>query len=161
MEFVWTSTVYALIAFLILYFLLKKYAFGPLFGIMEKRREHIQEQIRSVEENRRETEKLLEEQRRVLADARKEARDIIEQARVTSAKQAEEIVQKAKEEAARLKDEALKQIENERKKAVAALREEVGELSVLIASKIIQQQMDRASQKQLVDEYLNEVGNRL
>ena len=158
MTFVWTTFVYAIIAFAILYYFLSKKAFGPLFGIMEKRRQHIQEQIETAEKNRAESAKLLEEQKRALQDARKEAYDIIEQAKQTSARQAEDIIERAREEAARIKAEALRDIENEKNKAIAALRSQVSAMSVLIASKIIEKQVDETSQRELIDHYLKEVG---
>jgi len=160
MTFEWTTFVFAIIAFLILYWLLSKYAFGPLFGIMEKRKDHIQEQIQSAEKNRQETEKLLAEQKQAIQDAKQQAYEIMEQARATSASQAEEIIRQAKEEALRLKEEALKDIENEKNKAVAAVRSQVSALSVLLASKIIEKQIDEKSQEQLIDHHLNAVGGK-
>jgi len=148
------------VAFLVLYWFLNKYAFGPLFGIMEKRRELIQEQITSAEQNRKQSEQQLAEQKQALQDARKEAYDIIEQARVTSTKQADDIIDTAKSEAGRLKNEAVKDIETEKNKAIAALRGEVSGMSVQIASKIVEKQIDEKSQQQLVDKYLKEVGGK-
>ena len=161
MQLHWESTVFAILAFALLYWLLNKYAFGPLFGVIEKRRAHIQEQIEAAEKNRLETERLLAEQKQSLEAARKEAYEMIEQARTTSARQAEEIIEQAKEEASRLKEEALKDIENEKNKAVAALRSQVSAMSVLIASKIIEKQVDEKSQAELVEHYLKEVGGKL
>ena len=152
------TTVITMIAFLGLYLLLNKYAFGPLFGIMEKRRELVKEEISAAETSRKDAEKLLEEQKQALQQARKEAYEIIEQARATSSRQADDILAGAKAESVRLKDEAVKDIENEKNKAIAALRSQVSGMSVLIASKIIEKQIDEKSQEQLVDQYLNEVG---
>ncbi|MBD2845892.1 F0F1 ATP synthase subunit B [Paenibacillus sp. IB182496] len=160
MEFVWTSTVIAIIAFALLYWLLEKYAFGPLFGVMEKRRELVQEQIASAENSREEAARHLEEQKQALQEARKEAYAIIEQAKSTSVKQADDIIATAKSEAGRLKEEAVKDIETEKNKAVLSLRSEVSGLSVKIASKIIEKQVDEKEQKQLVDQYLKEVGGK-
>ncbi|EXX87375.1 ATP synthase F0F1 subunit B [Paenibacillus darwinianus] len=158
MEFNWESTVITMIAFLGLYLLLNKYAFGPLFAIMEKRRELVKEEISAAESSRKEAERNMEEQKQALQQVRKEAHDIIEQARATSTKQADDILAAAKTESVRLKDEAVKDIENEKNKAIAALRSQVSGMSVLIASKIIEKQIDEKSQEQLVDRYLNEVG---
>ncbi|MCR2807468.1 F0F1 ATP synthase subunit B [Paenibacillus soyae] len=160
MDFVWESTVFAIAAFLILYWLLNKYAFGPLFSIMEQRRQLIQQQMSTAETSRKAAETSMEEQKAALEQARKEAYAIIEQARTTSTKQADEIVQSARNEASRLKDDALKDIESEKNKAIAALRTEVGGISVQIASKIIEKQVDEKSQEQLVDQYLKEVGSK-
>jgi F-type H+-transporting ATPase subunit b len=160
MSWVWESTVIAMVAFGVLYWLLNKYAFGPLFEVMEKRRQLVLEQMNTAESSRKAAELQMEEQKIALQQARKEAYEIIEQSRTTSSKQAEEIVQTAKSEATRLKDDALKDIESEKNKAIAALRTEVGGISVKIASKIIEKQVDEKSQEQLVGQYLKEVGNK-
>ncbi|OBR63606.1 ATP synthase F0 subunit B [Paenibacillus oryzae] len=160
MDFHPTSTIITIISFIALYLALNKWAFGPLFGVMEKRRQLILEQMNTAESSRKQAEESLQEQKAALDQARKEAYGILEQARSTSSKQAEEIVQTAKNEADRLKDAALKDIESEKNKAIAALRTEVGGISVKIASKIIEKQVDEKSQEQLVDQYLKEVGSK-
>lgn len=158
MEFVWTSTVIAILAFALLYWLLSKYAFGPLIAVMEKRRDLIKEQMNTAESSRKQAEQQLEEQKKALQAARQEAYEIIEQARTTSAKQADDILEQAKSEASRMKEEALRDIENEKNKAVTALKAQVSAMSVMIASKIIEKQIDEKSQQELVDQYLKEVG---
>jgi len=160
MDIVLSSTVITIIAFLLLLWLLNTYAFGPLFGVMEKRRELIKEQMNAAETSRNAAEASMAEQKAALDEARKEAYAILEQARATSSKQADEIVTSAKNEAARLKDEALKDIESEKNKAISALRTEVGGISVQIASKIIEKQVDEKSQEEIVNKYLKEVGSK-
>jgi F-type H+-transporting ATPase subunit b len=160
MSFVYTNTIITIAAFLILYWALNKWAFGPLFGIMEKRRQLILEQMNSAESSRKQAEASMAEQKAALDQARQEAYAILEQARTTSTKQADDIVQSAKAEADRLKDNAIKDIESEKNKAIAALRSEVGGISVQIASKIIEKQVDEKSQEQIVNQYLKEVGSK-
>jgi F-type H+-transporting ATPase subunit b len=157
----WESTVIALVAFGILYWFISKKAFGPLLGIMEKRKQTITEQLQSADQNRKQAEQLMAEQKQAIQDARKEAYDILEQARQTSGRQAEDIIAQGKAESVRLKEEAIRDIENEKNKAVAALRSQVSAMSVMIASKIIEKQVDEKSQEQLVDKYLKEVGGNL
>ncbi|MCR8632319.1 MULTISPECIES: F0F1 ATP synthase subunit B [Paenibacillus] len=158
MHIEWTTFFIQIIAFLILYLLLQKLAFGPLFGMMEKRRQLVKDQIQTAENNRKQSEQLLEEQKQALQATRKEAHDIIEQAKQTSSKQADDIIAAARVEATRVKEEAIRDIESEKNKAVAALRSQVSAMSVLIASKIIEKQIDEKSQEQLVEHYLKEVG---
>ena len=160
MDLYWTSTVFTVIAFIILMWLLNKYAFGPLFGVMEKRRQLILEQMNTAESSRQAAEASMAEQKAALEEARKEAYTILEQARATSSKQADDIVQAAKSEADRLKNDALNDIESEKNKAISALRTEVGGISVQIASKIIEKQVDEKSQEEIVDKYLKEVGTK-
>ena len=157
MNFLWTNTAITIVAFLLLFWLLNKYAFGPLFAIMEKRRQLIQEQMNTAETSRLEAQASMAEQKAALDEARKEAYAIIEQARNTSNKQADEIIVTAKNEATRLKDAALSDIESEKNKAISALRTEVGGISVQIASKIIEKQVDEKAQSEIVDKYLKEV----
>ncbi|SDX26520.1 MULTISPECIES: F0F1 ATP synthase subunit B [unclassified Paenibacillus] len=160
MDIVWSNFFIQLIAFGILFWLLSRYAFGPLFSIMEQRKQFVKEQLENAENSRKQAEAQYEEQKQSLQQARKDAYDIIEQAKQTSSKQADEIVHAAKSEATRLKDEAVKDIESEKNKAISALRSQVSGMSVMIASKIIEKQIDDKSQEQLVDQYLNEVGSK-
>jgi F-type H+-transporting ATPase subunit b len=161
LNLMWENIVISIVSFGILLFLLNRYAFGPLFGIMEKRSDHIQDQLKTAEKNRQESEGLLQEQRQAIQDARKEAYDIIEQSKKTSARQADDMIVQARAESARIKEDALKEIENEKNKAITALRSQVSAMSVLIASKIIEKQIDENAQKQLIDQYLEEVGDNL
>ncbi|WEK53970.1 MAG: F0F1 ATP synthase subunit B [Candidatus Cohnella colombiensis] len=157
---VWSNFFIQLAAFAILFWLLSRYAFKPLFGVMEKRRQLVQEQMDNAQQNRTDAERLMEEQRQALQVARKEAHDIIEQAKLTGVKQADDIVAAARNESSRLKDEAVRDIETEKNKAVASLKAEVSGLSVLIASKIIEKQVDESTQQQLVNKYLDDVGSK-
>ena len=160
MDFNYTSFLVTILGFVLLYWLLSKYAFGPLFSVMEKRRELIQNDIQTAEKNRTDSIQYLEQQKQELDKARKEAYGIVEQARQASSRQADEIIGTARSEAGRLKDDAVKQIENEKDKAVAALKSQVSAMSVMIASKIIEKQVDEQTQKDLVDKYLHEVGDK-
>lgn len=161
MHLQWTSLVLALIAFAILYWLLNRYAFGPLFSIMEQRRELVQRQMKEAADTREQATAYVEEQKQALQQARQEAYEILEQSKQTGTRQAEQIIGEAREEATRLKDEAVRDIENERNKAVATLRSEVGRASVQIASKLIQKEVNESQvQEELVDKYLKEVGGR-
>ncbi len=128
---------------------------------MEKRRQLVLDQVQNAENNRKQAEQLLQEQKRILEETKKQAFEMIEQAKNLSVKQSDEIVQKAKNESLRMKEEAMKEIETEKNKAVAALRSQVGALSVLIASKIIEKQLDEKTQKELIDNYLNKVGGNV
>lgn len=160
MAFHYESTVFAAVAFALLFILLNKYAFGPLFSVMEKRRELVQSQLKTAEESRVQADQLLQEQKQAIQDARKEAYQIIEQARTSSLRQSDDILKQAKDESLRIKQEALNDIEAEKNKAVAALKGQVGAMSVMIASKIIEKQIDDKSQQELVNQYLKEVGDK-
>ncbi len=149
---------YQLLAFIVLLFLLRKYAWGPLMGIMKKREEHITNEINEAETSRKEAQAYLDEQTEALKEARKEAQALIESAKKQGEQQGEGILQAAREEAVRMKEAALSEIEREKEQAVQTLRNEVATLSVQIASKVIVKELDEKSQEKLVDDYLKEVG---
>lgn len=160
MSFSLSTFIFTILAFGVLYYFLNKYAFGPLFSMMEKRRQLVLDQLSQAEENQSKAKKLVDDQTKILEDVRKEAYNILEQARIMSNKQSNDAAAAAKEDAARIKKEALQDIENEKNKAIAALRAQVSGLSVLIASKIIEKQVDEQTQKELIDQYLQKSGGQ-
>lgn len=155
------DAVYQILGFFILLMLLRKYALGPVVNMMQKREKHVADQISSAEKNREEAEKYLAEQREAIQSARREAKEIVENANKQSVLQAEEIISNAKGEAERMKDKALVEINQEKERAIAALREQVSTLSVLVASKVIEKELDEKEQEKLINETLKEVGGDL
>jgi F-type H+-transporting ATPase subunit b len=149
---------FQLIMFLILLALLKKFAWGPLMGIMKQREEHIGNEIGAAEKSRLEAEKILQEQRNLLKEARNDAQSLIESAKKQGDIQREEIIAIARTESDRLKEAAKLEIEQQKEKAVAAIRDQVASLSVLIASKVIEKELTAADQEQLINEYIKEAG---
>jgi F-type H+-transporting ATPase subunit b len=151
--------VFQLLMFIILMALLKKYAWGPLMGVMKQREEYVAGEITAAENSRKEAEKLLEEQRNLLKEARTEAQNLIENAKKQGDVQREEIIAAARAEAERLKEGAKLEIEQQKERAVAAIREQVAHLSVLIASKVIEKELSAEDQDKLINEYIQEAGD--
>lgn len=161
MHILWENILITIVAFLILYWLLSKYAFNKLFAIMEQRRELVASQLNEAKQTREQAVQYVEEQKAALQEARNEAQHIIEQSRKTSVSQTEQMLSEAKQEAERLRAEAVRQIESEKNKAVESLRSELGLVSVQIASKILDKEVKQDNvQEELVEKYLNEVGGR-
>lgn len=156
----WGTMLYSLFIFIILFLLLRKFAFGPLMNIMEKRAQKIEDDLAQAEKYREEAKQYLEEQREALEQARREAQTILENARLTSEKQADEIKRLAKEEAEQLKNAAIDEINREKEQAIEALRSELGSLTVALASKVIEKELDAAKQEALIADYLKEVGTK-
>jgi len=151
--------IFQLVMFLVLLALLKKFAWGPLMGIMQQREQHIAGEIEAAEKSRAEAHKLLEEQREMLKQARAEAHGLIENAKKQGDVQREEIIALARTESERIKESAKAEIEQQKEQAVAAIREQVASLSVLIASKVIEKEISAADQEKLINEYIQEAGN--
>ncbi|UOE93944.1 MULTISPECIES: F0F1 ATP synthase subunit B [Bacillaceae] len=163
MDFVipWGSIIYQLVAFLILLWAISKFALKPMMGLMEKRQQMVNEQIDFAEKDRKEAEKYLEQQRKEIENARQEAQSILENAKKMSEKQAQDIIVSAKGEAERIKDSALAEIKREKEQAVSSLRDQVASLSVLIATKVIEKELNEAEQQKFIEDYLKEVGEEL
>lgn len=160
-EIPWGSIIVQLLGFVILLGLLSKFALRPLLGIMEQREKLVNDQIDSAERNRKDAEELLNQQREELNKAKKEAQGIIENAKKLGEQQGLDIVKASKEEAQRMKDTAIAEIQNEKDQAVVALREQVASLSVLIAQKVIEKELDEKAQEQLIQDYLKQAGEEL
>lgn len=151
---------FQLLMFLVLLALLKKYAWGPLMGIMKQREEHIAGEIKAAEQSRAEAQKNLEEQLNLLKQARQEAQVLIENAKKQGDVQRDEIIAIARTESERIKKAAQQEIETQKEQAVAAIREQVASLSVLIASKVIEKELSAADQEKLINEYIIEAGEK-
>lgn len=149
---------FQLLAMLVLLALLKKFALGPLLNIMKQREDHIAGEITSAEERNKEAQKLIEEHSVLLKEAKQESQSLIENAKKLGEKQKEDIIQAARAESERLKEAARTEIVKEKEQAVSALREQVASLSVLIASKVIEKELDEQAQEKLIQDYLKEVG---
>ncbi|MGF2618227.1 F0F1 ATP synthase subunit B [Rossellomorea vietnamensis] len=157
-EFNGGDILFQLAMFIILMALLKKFAWGPLMGIMKERESHIASEISAAERSREEAGKSLEEQRQLLKEARLEAQAMIENSKKHGEEERAQIIASARAEADRMKDSAKKEIEIEKDKAVSALREQVSTLSVLIASKVIEKELSAADQQKLISDYIQEAG---
>ena len=128
---------YTLFIFLLLLVMLRKFAWGPLMGIMKEREEHVANEIDAAERNNAEAKKLVEEQREMLKQSRVEAQELIERAKKQAVDQKDVIVAAAKEEAESIKASATRN-STRKEQAIAALQEQVASLSVQIASKVIE-----------------------
>ena len=158
-EFFNTGDVIAtVLIFGILMILLKKFAWGPLMGIMQEREELVAKDIDAAEKARKETSAILEEQKALLKEARTEAQAIIEGAKKQGEATREEIVGAARTEADRLKESAVRDIEAEKEKAIAAVREEVVSLSVLAASKVLGKEISEADNSELIKQTIAKAG---
>ncbi|MDQ0214135.1 F-type H+-transporting ATPase subunit b [Oikeobacillus pervagus] len=149
---------FQLVMFIVLLLLIKKFAWGPLMGMMKQREDHIANEIDSAEKSRIEANKLLEETRAELKQARQDAQAMMENARKQGEEQKDQIIAAARSEAERLKESAKVEIDHQKEQAMAALREQVASLSVLIASKVIEKELNAADQEKLINEYIQEAG---
>lgn len=147
-----------LVVFLVLLFLLRKFAWGPLMGIMQQREDLIASEIATAENSRQESAKMLEEQRSLLKEARVQAQEIVENAKKQGEVSRQDIIATARAEAGRMKDSAVQEIANERDQALSAVRDEVVALSMLAASRVLGKEISEEDNRQLINETIAKAG---
>ena len=151
---------WTLVTFVVLMFVLRRVAWGPILGLIEQREKEIANAIDSAKRERAEAERLLAEQKSAIADARREAAEMMAKSRDEVAKFREELVAKSKKDAEDLVVQARKQIDEERAKAVAEVKSSAVELVINATQKLLGQNLDDAKQKQLVNEYISKLPAR-
>lgn len=148
-------SVWTLVVFVVLLWVLKKYAWGPILDAVEAREEGIQQALEEAARRQEEAEKLAEKQRKELAAARREAQEIIAQGREAGEQVRQEIEEKAREEGQRMLERARRQIERERDAALETVRTEAVDLALAAASRLLRKNLDREQDRELVVDYLD------
>lgn len=145
------------VTFLIVLFVLRRVAWGPLLASVEGREKNIVNAIESAKRERAEAEKLLGEQKSAIAQARQEAAEQVRKTKTEMEKFRDELMGKARKEAEDLKVDARRTIEEERVKAVGELKTEAVKLSIQIAEKLLNERMDDAKHQQLAQQFVGEL----
>lgn len=156
----WGTALFTLITFLILLALLKKYAWGPLKSIMDEREETINKDIDDAQAAKVNAKKLEEENRDILKKTQEEVQTILDDAKHQAKVQQEQIISDANVKANGLIQSAQAEIQQEKQRAIADINNRVSELSVLIASKVINKEISEQDQKELVEKYIKEAGEK-
>ena len=142
-------------SFLLLVFLIKKFAWGNIIGILDQRAQKISDDIDGAEAARQEAEDLAQKREEALAGSREEAATIKE----TAEKNKAGILANAAEEAGRLKAKANQEIAQNKAEAMSSIKGEVADLTVTLASKILSQELDKEAQSELIDRYIKQLGD--
>jgi F-type H+-transporting ATPase subunit b len=153
--FIWT-----IVTFLGLLWALKKLAWSPLLEALETRQNAIRKSLDDAQQAKTELERLHVESAQILQRARVDAEAIITQSRGDGDRLREEIRAKARTEADHIVKNAERQIQLETSRALEQIRREAVDLSVMIASKIIQRNISKEDNARLIDEALKQVEGR-
>ena len=147
-----------LIAFLVVFVLLAKFGFPVITGMVEERKNFIDDSLRKAHEAQERLANIQQEGESILQEAREKQAQILKEAAESRDAIVEQAQQKARAEGARLLDEAKAAIEQEKKAAIADIRQQVATLSVDIAEKVLRQNLrDDKSQMDLIDRMLDDV----
>jgi F-type H+-transporting ATPase subunit b len=145
--------------FILLLVVLRLVAYKPLLRVLEQRQQTVAGKLAQAEEARAEAEKIKVELEAEMRRTREEAQKVIERATKASEEQAQAIMEAAKEEASRIKESALAEIEREKDKALAELKDQVANMAVLVAGKLIREHLTAETQEKLIKDAISEVKN--
>ena len=150
--FVWT-----ILTFLLLVFVLAKFAWKPLLKMLQDREDMIRSSLEDAEKAKSELERLNEESEAIMAKARSEAQSILADGKAIADKVKDDIIAKSKEQANKIREDAGNQIQVEKDKAISEIKKEVVNLTLSVAEKLIQKNLSDADNKSLIEESLKKV----
>ena len=146
-----------LFGFLIVFFILKKFAFKSVLGVIDARRSKIEHEFADIEKRKKDLEGLEKEYRAKLDHIEQEARAKIQEAAMIGQNLAKDIQEAARLDAKRLFERTQVDIEQEIAKARVSMRNEIVEISTLMTEKVLREKLDAREQEKLVEKFLKEL----
>jgi F-type H+-transporting ATPase subunit b len=153
--YIWT-----IVTFLVLVAALAKFAWRPLLDALERRQESIRKSLDDAQKAKQELERLHVESQKILAAARTEADQILSATRSDANRFREELKQKAQQEASGIIKNAERQIEMETARALQQIRAEAVDISVAIASKLLERNVSKEDNERLIEETFRQIEAR-
>ena len=154
------NALWPLVIFLLVVTVLGKFAWGPILGLLQEREEFIHRSLADAKRDRDEAETRLKDYAAKIQGARNEAAAIVEEARRDAERLREDLRQRARTEADTMIQNAERQIGLQTQRAIQDIRREAVDLSVAIASKIIQRNLTKEDNQRLIDDALKQVETR-
>jgi F-type H+-transporting ATPase subunit b len=155
-----SELVWGALSFIVLFFVLAKFAYPGIKKGMEERANKIRNSIDEAERTRAEAQSILDEYQRQLTDAKNEAARIIEEARQAADKLRGDLRRQAEAEVSELRQRAQEDIQAQVDRAMADLQSRVAELSIELAEKVVERSLDRETNIALIESYINQVGSQ-
>jgi len=149
--------IWQLLIFVILLFILKKIAWKPLLSSLHSREQSIKDSIDQAEKLKKDSEDLLEQNKKILTEANTQSMKIINDSKDMANKMRGDLMTKAQEESRKMIDQAKVEIKQEKDSAMADLRNEVSDLAIKAAEKIIKDNLDENKQKKIVNDFISQI----
>lgn len=145
------------ISFLVLYWVLRRFLFGPIGNMVDARNHEIKERLDKARDDQQAMAAMRTEYERRIGDIETEARDRIQQAVTEAARIADGIKAEAHAEAQAYREQGVLQVEREREKALKEIQDQIVDLSIDAAGKVIDQALDEESHRRLVRRFIEEL----
>jgi F-type H+-transporting ATPase subunit b len=149
--------VWTLVCFAITFFVLKRFAFGPVQRIIDERRQRIRQALEEADKARAEARRLLEEHRSLMQQARGDAEQILAEARRIAEAQGERMRGELEADRQRRLEETTKQIEAETRRALEQIRAEVAELALVATGKVTGKVLTGEDHRRLIEDAVSEL----
>ena len=149
--------IWTIICFAIAFFVLRRYAFGPIQKAIDERRERIRQSLNDADEARSEARRLLEEHRALIGQARGQGEEILNEARRVADAQRERVKEETEADRQRRLEETRRQIEAETHRALEQIRSEVAELTLIAATKVTGKSLDDADHRRIIDDAIRDL----
>ncbi len=156
----WTA-LFTLLNTLTIFFVAKKYLFGPVMKMIRDRQQEIDDMYSQADASKQQAARLQVEYEDKLAVATETSDRLVKEAMARGKNREEEIVRQANQEADAIRQKASADIAREKKKALNDAKDEISSLAMEIAGKVVGATVDSAQQKQLVDSFLEELGEQV
>lgn len=153
------SMLFQLTNTLVMFLFLRKMLFKPVTEFVKKRQDDIDATIDEAEQMNQEAEALRTQLNQKMAKSEEEGRHIIKEAAIRAEARAEEIIKEAEVEIAHRKTAALQDMERERQKALNALKDEIANLTILAASKVVERDIDEGAHRAYIQQFIDGVGD--
>ncbi len=139
-------------------YLIKRFLFKPINNILAKRKEMADAQIQDAVKAREEAEAMKSQYEQDMIQAKNKANEIVVSAQKTATAQSEELLREASRQAAAMKNKAEADIEQEKRKAVNEIKDEIGGMAMEIAGKVIEREISEEDHAKLIDDFIANVG---
>ena len=156
----WTA-LFVLINTLTIFFVAKKYLIGPVMKIIEDRQNEIDGMYSDAGKAKQNAEALQAEYENKLSEAQATGDKIVKDAVARAQHREEEIIRQANADAFAIMDKAAADIALEKKKALNDAKDEISGVAIAIAEKVVERQLNDADQQQLIDQFINDLGDAL
>ncbi len=155
-----TTLLWQVLNFLVLLWLLKKYLYGPIKEILDKRENTIKNEIAEAEKEHAEAMELKEEHRAELKRVREKSSDIVDKAERRARERSKEIITQAKVQAEKIEEDKLKEIEQAKVEARKEIRDDFTDITLLAAAQMIEKELDRNKHEELMAKFINQLDKK-
>ena len=156
----WTA-LFILLNTLTIFFVAKKFLFGPVMQMIEDRQKEIDNIYEQADTAKAEAQALETEYKQKLSVASETSERIVKEAVARGQSREEEIIRQANAEVSAMLEKASADIAMEKKKAINDAKDEISDIAMAIAEKVVGRELNAADQEKLVDSFINELGDQV